>query len=65
MVAAVVDIPMLRKGMYIVRGAALYYVLDARPVDGLLLIENCWTGNVQWEKANVVRAHVKEVIRTT
>jgi hypothetical protein len=58
-------VPMLTKGMYLVRGAALYYVLDTRPVEGLLLIENCYTMNAQWEKANVVRSNVKEVIKTT
>ena len=58
-------VPMLTKHMYFVRGAGLYYILDTRPVEGLLLVENCWTGNVQWEKANVVRSSVKEVIKTT
>jgi hypothetical protein len=57
--------PVLKKGDYFVKHISLYYVLDARPIEGLLLIENCWTDHVQWEKANIVRNHVKEVIKTT
>jgi hypothetical protein len=57
--------PMIVKGMYIVRGASLYYILDTRPIEGLLLLEDCFTTHCSWEKANVVRKSVKEVIKLT
>ena len=58
----VAEAPRLVKGVYLVRGSSLYYILGTRPKEGMLLVENCWTGNVQWEETDIVRSSVKEVI---
>ena len=60
---AVLSPPMLVKGLYVVRGANLYYIMDARPAENLLLMENCWTCKLKWEPANIVRSNAKEVFK--
>jgi hypothetical protein len=56
---------MLIKGKYFVAGVNLYYVLDTRPIEGLLLVENCYTCKVEWIPANEARHKAREVIKAT
>ena len=55
----------LTKGKYFVAGVGLYYIKDMKPDQGLLLVENCYTQNVEWVKASKVRNLAREVIKTT
>jgi hypothetical protein len=55
---------LVTKGTYFVSGIELYYIKDITSDDGepMFLVENCFSGNEKWMKADPVFDMVEEVI---